>query len=172
MTASVSCPSVKTCASTFIVSPRTRLTAKRPQSTSGMTRSMTARMRPSCSPRCEGLAVAALGVLCAGGRGLALVPSSFCAGGAAASAAGCGLTAADAAVSAAGFGDPLRVLLALMLEVDHRERRQCYANGVIAAVRGHRRGVNAAGVADAAPGVARCVRVEHFAPETRLRNAE
>src|SRR5687767_5401492 len=51
MLASTSWPSAKTCASTTMGSPWTRFTLKRPPSISGMTRSMTARTRPSASAR-------------------------------------------------------------------------------------------------------------------------
>src|SRR3954471_2892844 len=116
-------PSVKTSASTVIVSPTTRFTENRPQSISGTTLSMTARMRPSWLPRRNALT--------------------------------------------AFFG-----ALAFMLEVHHAKRRKRYANRMIPAVGGNGRGVYAARVPNAAPGVARRVRIQDFAPETRLRDAE
>src|SRR4051794_15705534 len=61
MHASTSCPSPNTSASMTTVSPMMRFAGKRPQSTSGRTRSMTARTRPSARVR-RGLRALALGV--------------------------------------------------------------------------------------------------------------
>src|SRR5688572_21794811 len=58
MHVSVSWPSVKTSASTIIESPAMRFTGKRPPSISGMTRSMTARPRPSPAPQRTGFEAA------------------------------------------------------------------------------------------------------------------
>src|SRR5688572_23854819 len=63
MHAKASCPSPNTAASIAMRSPTTRLTANCPQSSSGITRSMTARTRPSRVPRRPTLRASDLGAL-------------------------------------------------------------------------------------------------------------
>src|SRR5205085_2001068 len=123
--ASASCPSVKQSASTFTVSPATRLIANRPPSTAGATFSITTRMRPS-----------------AGSDDGCIEPPVFL------------------------------LLNGCWLQEQYRKRRQRQGERVRTALRRHRRGLDAAQVADAAAAVNARIAIQALAPKAAVRRTD